>query len=105
GHDNVQWSRQALEEDGLTAKDYYAWPEKKRFEFFISRTQYGKRLDALPKGLRDAHLLGRWDVFAGQFFQNFDRARHVISQQEATERIKPWHTRWMSGDWGYADAF
>lgn len=38
---------------------------------------YVARLSALPPKLRDAWLYGRWDVFEGQFFPEFDPNRHV----------------------------
>ncbi len=38
---------------------------------------YVKRLENLPEGLRAAWLYGRWDVFSGQFFPEFDERRHV----------------------------
>lgn len=40
---------------------------------------YVKRLEALPEGLRAAWLCGRWDVFSGQFFSEFDERRHVVA--------------------------
>lgn len=39
--------------------------------------EYVSRLESLPERLRDAWLYGRWDVFEGQFFPEFDPARHV----------------------------
>ncbi len=39
---------------------------------------YIKQLRSLPPRLRDAWLYGRWDVFAGQFFPEFTRERHVF---------------------------
>lgn len=38
---------------------------------------YVRQLESLPPRLRDAWLLGRWDVFEGQFFPEFDAAVHV----------------------------
>ena len=38
---------------------------------------YVERLEALPEELRAAWLCGRWDVFSGQFFPEFDERRHV----------------------------
>ena len=38
---------------------------------------YVKRLENLPESLRAAWLYGRWDVFSGQFFPEFDERRHV----------------------------
>ncbi len=39
---------------------------------------YLKMLDNLPAGLREAWRDGRWDVFAGQYFPEFQSATHVV---------------------------
>ncbi len=39
---------------------------------------YLHALEGLPPRLRDAWLYGRWDVFEGQFFSEFDAAIHVF---------------------------
>ena len=36
-----------------------------------AQPDYVKQLEALPEKLRDAWLYGRWDVFDGQFFEDF----------------------------------
>lgn len=36
-----------------------------------SQPEYIKELEALPPKLRDAWLYGRWDIFEGQFFEDF----------------------------------
>ena len=38
---------------------------------------YVRQLESLPQKLRDAWLLGRWDVFEGQFFPEFNPVRHT----------------------------
>lgn len=43
-------------------------------------TGYIKQLESLPKRLRDAWLHGRWDVFEGQFFPEFNSAVHVCDR-------------------------
>ena len=43
--------------------------------------EYLHQLESLPPALRDAWLLGHWDVFEGQFFPEFDQAKHVIPRQ------------------------
>ncbi|MGA7786501.1 MAG: hypothetical protein WB997_17800, partial [Candidatus Acidiferrales bacterium] len=40
--------------------------------------EYRRTLDALPTHLRRAFLEGDWNVFAGQYFDVFDRERHVV---------------------------
>ena len=43
---------------------------------------YVTRLGSLPPKLRDAWLYGRWDIFEGQFFPEFDGVRHVCREGE-----------------------
>jgi phage terminase large subunit len=43
---------------------------------------YVRQLESLPQKLRDAWLYGRWDVFEGQFFSEFDPAVHISSPAE-----------------------
>lgn len=76
--DNVEWVRRKLTLDGFGSKDYYSWPSKKRFDYFITHSDYGKRLNSLPEGRRQADLFGDWDIYAGQFFNEFRKAYHVI---------------------------
>lgn len=40
--------------------------------------EYVRNLENLPDGLREAWLDGSWDVFAGQYFTEWDRSVHVI---------------------------
>ncbi len=64
---------------------------------------YLKTLRALPSHLRRAFLDGSWDVFAGQYFDNFDCSRHVVRAEQIgpTLREKSWWPRWISMDWGF----
>ncbi len=40
---------------------------------------YLKMLETLPEPLKRAQLYGDWDVFAGQYFTEFDRGLHVLA--------------------------
>jgi phage terminase large subunit len=66
---------------------------------YANDESYAKTLRALPRHLRQAFLEGDWDVFAGQYFDSFDTARHVFPAQSV--RIEPWWPRWISIDWGF----
>lgn len=99
GWDNVGWADKALAEDGLTARDYYRWTDEQRFQYFITRTEYGRVLNAMPGKLRVGHLMGRWDVFAGQYFEIWDPSKHVVRLEAVG--LKDWWTRWLSIDWGF----
>lgn len=113
--DNIEWARKELGwhrggtdrdwvagPNAITEQQFYSWPEERRRDFFINETEYGKNLAALTDAdLRDAWLYGKWNVFKGQYFPRFSHERHVISRAEAQDRIKPWHSFWLWGDWGY----
>lgn len=99
GWDNVEWSRRALAEDGLTQADYYRWTDKQRFEYFVARSDYGRTLWALPEQERDAHLFGDWESFVGQFFREFSRRIHVIKPFS----IPSYWERFASFDWGFTN--
>ena len=53
-----------------------------------SDPQYVHSLRSLPQRMRDAWLHGRWDVFEGQFFSEFDESIHVRSTASFPERLK-----------------
>lgn len=71
---------------------------------------YIKKLQALPPKLRRAWLDGDWDIFEGQFFEEFTddpdhyedrRLTHVI----APFNIPPGWTIYRSFDWGFSKPF
>ena len=75
-----------------------------------AQPDYVKQLDSLPPRLREAWRYGRWDIFEGQFFEDFrddpahyrDRAfTHVI---EPFTPPRTW-TLYRSFDWGYSRPF
>lgn len=59
--------------------------------------EYVRSLESLPPRLRDAWLYGRWDVFEGQFFPEFDRLRHVCSPTLIPNDLK----RFIALDYGF----
>lgn len=60
---------------------------------------YRKTLEALPEHLRRAFMEGDWSVFAGQYFDIFDKGRH--SEEIGKVRIEEWWPKWISIDWGF----
>lgn len=46
---------------------------------------YVRQLDSLPAELREAWLEGNWDVFAGQYFSEFDERIHVVKPFDIPE--------------------
>ncbi len=63
--------------------------------------QYVKRLEALPSHLYKAYRYGDWNVFAGQVFEEFSEATHVVEPFPIPASWK----RFCSLDWGYAKPF
>ena len=59
--------------------------------------EYVSSLESLPERLRDAWLYGRWDVFEGQFFPEFDVAIHVCTRREIPSRL----SRFIALDYGF----
>jgi hypothetical protein len=97
--DNIEWARKPLGRDGFTESDFYAWPEQKRKEYFLANTEFGATLASLSsKELREAWLDGKWNVFQGQYFDNWKYERDTVVPQDIN--IERWHKRWISGDWG-----
>jgi hypothetical protein len=96
GWDNVEWCRDALTREGLTEVDFYSWNDKERFDYFITKSQYGRELNALPQAMRTGHLLGSFDKFAGQYYDVFNPERHVVH----CKALDYWIPRWLGIDWG-----
>ncbi len=65
--------------DGESPDDYRFIPARVYDNTVLTEScpEYAARLEGLPPRLRDAWLYGRWDVFEGQFFPEFDPERHV----------------------------
>jgi len=114
--DNIEWARKDLVRDRIgrgehrpgdngclcTECTFYSWSEDQRRTYFLERTDYaGELLAITDKALREAWLYGKWDIFEGQYFTDFSEPRHVITRAEFEARVKPWHKRWISGDWGF----
>ncbi len=71
---------------------------------------YVKRLEALPEHKKRAHLLGDWNVYEGQVFEEFTDAPLHYADRLYTHVIEPfvppesWQ-RYRSFDFGYAKPF
>ena len=61
---------------------------------------YVSRLKSLPEKQRMALLDGRWDIFEGQFFTEFNPELHVLK----IPRVPDSYTlKYISMDWGFAE--
>ena len=62
---------------------------------------YLARLEALPEGQKRMLLYGDWEGFSGQYFSEFDRARHVIQPFQIPRHWK----LYRSVDFGFEKPF
>ncbi len=85
--------------DGERADDYLFIPAKVYDNRALTESfpEYVAQLESLPDRLKKAWLDGRWDVFEGQFFPEFDQEIHVCSQSELPKRAK----RFIAFDYGF----
>lgn len=95
--DNVGWFTDELNRDGISIKEFYSWSNEKRFQYFITKTKYGRKLNSMPETERLQYLMGDWDVFEGQYFSEWRRDIHVIRPF----RIPDFWERFCAADWGY----
>lgn len=77
-----------------------------------AQPKYVAQLRGLPPKLRDAWLYGRWDIFEGQFFEDFVDDPNHYADKKHTHVIAPLKPEEMRGwklyrsfDWGYAKPF
>ena len=76
-------------------------PAKSTDNPHLSQT-YWNQLGTLPPEMQQIYVDGRWDVFAGQYFDVFDpiiSGKHVKPPQEFN--LQPWTTRWIGVDYGF----
>ena len=59
--------------------------------------EYVRSLESLPPRLRDAWLYGRWDVFEGQFFPEFNRSLHVTPPSLIPQELN----KFVAFDYGF----
>lgn len=76
--------------DNEDAKDYNFIPALVYENEYIMKNDpnYVKALESLPEDRKKAMLYGDWDVFEGQFFEEFNRNIHII---EPFEIPKHWY--------------
>ncbi len=69
--------------------------------------EYVRFLDSLPEPMRSAWRHGDWDVFAGQYFPEFNPLVHVVDDDRAKKLGfgKEYNHKYIGIDWGYASPF
>ena len=70
-----------------------------------AQPDYVKQLEALPPKLREAWLNGNWDIYEGQFFEDFQPKIHVIEPFDMTLGERRYWKIIRSYDFGYHRPF
>jgi len=98
--------------DGEDPNDYSFIQSGVRDNVALMKQQpkYIKQLEALPPKLRKAWLEGSWDIFFGQFFEDFMDLPEHYRDRQWTHVIEPFEIpdNWKiyrSFDWGYSKPF
>ena len=116
GGEGHQWVKRLfvdkLYKDGERAEDYLFIRSRvtDNLALMQSDPDYIHKLEALPPKLRAAWLDGDWDIFEGQFFEDFvDKPEHYQDRQwthviEPFEIPEGWKI-YRSFDWGYNKPF
>lgn len=84
---------------GEDAQDYVFIPARVYDNEVLLRADpgYVAQLESLPLRLRQAWLEGRWDVFEGQFFPEFNESVHVCRPEDIPFRVR----QFVAFDYGF----
>ena len=112
GHQYIKRLKDGNFREGEKAEDYVFIQSLVTDNRALMEAQpdYIEQLEALPPKLRDAWLYGNWDIYEGQFFEEFiDDPEHYLDKKY-THVIEPFAPQpgwkiYRSFDWGYAKPF
>ena len=93
------WIEREFPPEMEAMKNQFAFIQSKASDNPHLTQAYYNSLLTLPPDKAKMFAEGSWDLFAGQYFDNFTIAKHTHLPGQI--ELKPWLTRWISGDWGY----
>jgi hypothetical protein len=107
GHSWVKglWMDSAFSDEWIHPVDYrgsFGYVPSKAEDNPYLDSSYWETLNTLPEGMRQAFRDGRWDLFIGQAFQNFNEVYHVIDPIWPIPDHAPVY---MTFDWGFGKPF
>jgi len=79
GHEWVKklWILRDFDPEEMNKEQFYFVPAKAIDNKYLSESYY-RVLDSLPEKMRKAYRDGNWDTFAGQYFTEWNREKHVV---------------------------
>jgi hypothetical protein len=99
--DNIEWVRPALELDGYSEFDYYAWTDEQRKSYAAIRGEYTRQLATDDEIIRASDWEGGWDSLEGAYFANSFDLEETRKHPAVIESLKkPWANLWISQDFG-----
>jgi hypothetical protein len=106
GGPESHWVRRRFIWKDITAKedprydpaDYAYIPATLDDNPHLDQAEYAANLESLPEELARAYRFGDWDIFPGQYFGEFRKAKHVSAEHSA---FPPHYQRVRAVDWGY----
>ena len=112
GHQYIKRLKERKFREGEKPEDYVFIQSLVTDNAALMREQpdYIEQLKALPPKMRDAWLYGNWDIYEGQFFEEFTDNPEHYGDKRFTHVIEPfapppgWRI-YRSFDWGYARPF
>ncbi len=93
------WITKEFPAEMSTLKEQFAFVQSKASDNPHLTSAYYDSLLSLPPDMAKMFAEGSWDIFAGQYFDNFNEAKHTYRTGEI--KIEPWWPKWISGDWGF----
>jgi phage terminase large subunit len=77
----------------------FAFVQAKASDNPFLEPSYYENLLTLPGQMAQAYAEGNWDLFAGQYFDLFDKTKHVARRESLN--LPSYLPRWISIDWGF----
>ena len=110
-----QWLKRRFKISDSKPNTAFKDPVSGRYRIYIPATiddnptlmnadpEYVKYLESLPEPMRSAWRLGDWDIFAGQYFKDWNPGVHIQSVDEAKTLGygKDFNNHFIGIDWGF----
>ena len=99
--------RVAFKEEGSRYRMYIPATIDNNPTLMENDPDYVNFLDTLPEPLRSAWRHGDWDIFAGQYFTEWNPSKHIVTEDVATQLGygREYNKKYIGIDWGFSAPF